>query len=144
MGGERGVHPDCRNASNPYHECVDFCFRVIAEAKARSAQNNKGDFFFFAYHFFHVITYSRWWTLVIFDDNEKFESRFVLYYFVLCFGGYMHWVYAYTQILECVSVFLREECRIAWRSVRSSLYVVVLKLLFWRSCRYKQCARMST
>ncbi|CAO2813729.1 unnamed protein product [Amaranthus hypochondriacus] len=41
MGGERGVHPDCRNASNPYHECVDFCFRVIAEAKARSAQNNK-------------------------------------------------------------------------------------------------------
>ncbi|CAO2815626.1 unnamed protein product, partial [Amaranthus hypochondriacus] len=37
MSGERGVHPDCRNASNPYHECVDFCFRVIAEAKARSA-----------------------------------------------------------------------------------------------------------
>ncbi|KAF3775788.1 Pre-mRNA-splicing factor [Nymphaea thermarum] len=33
--GRRSVHPDCRNASNPYHECVDFCFRLIAEAKRR-------------------------------------------------------------------------------------------------------------
>lgn len=40
MGVERGVHPDCRNASNPYHECVDYCFRVIAEAKARFAESN--------------------------------------------------------------------------------------------------------
>ncbi|KAL2937066.1 Pre-mRNA-splicing factor syf2 [Bienertia sinuspersici] len=38
MDGERGVHPDCINASNPYHECVDYCFRKIAEAKARLAQ----------------------------------------------------------------------------------------------------------
>lgn len=42
MGVERGVHPDCRNASNPYHECVDYCFRVIAEAKARFAESNTG------------------------------------------------------------------------------------------------------
>lgn len=40
MGGERGVHPDCKNASNPYHECVDYCFRKIAEAKARVAESN--------------------------------------------------------------------------------------------------------
>lgn len=37
MAGERQVHPDCINASNPYHECVEYCFRKIAEAKARSA-----------------------------------------------------------------------------------------------------------
>ncbi|XP_019441737.1 PREDICTED: pre-mRNA-splicing factor syf2 isoform X2 [Lupinus angustifolius] len=35
MSGERDIHPDCRNASNPYHECSDYCFRVIAEAKIR-------------------------------------------------------------------------------------------------------------
>ncbi|KAJ8427131.1 hypothetical protein Cgig2_030293 [Carnegiea gigantea] len=37
MAGERQVHPDCINALNPYHECVEYCFRKIAEAKARSA-----------------------------------------------------------------------------------------------------------
>ncbi|CAJ1977626.1 unnamed protein product [Sphenostylis stenocarpa] len=36
MSGERAVHPDCRNASNPFHECSDYCFRVIAEAKIKS------------------------------------------------------------------------------------------------------------
>ncbi|KAI3918419.1 hypothetical protein MKX01_041739 [Papaver californicum] len=29
------VHPGCRNASNPYHECVEFCFLRIAEVKER-------------------------------------------------------------------------------------------------------------
>ncbi|XP_044487786.1 pre-mRNA-splicing factor syf2-like isoform X1 [Mangifera indica] len=33
MEEERRVHPDCINASNPYHECVEYCFRKIAEAK---------------------------------------------------------------------------------------------------------------
>ncbi|XP_050234946.1 uncharacterized protein LOC126683155 [Mercurialis annua] len=33
---ERRVHPDCINASNPYHECVEFCFIKIAESKART------------------------------------------------------------------------------------------------------------
>ncbi|KAK8625202.1 hypothetical protein V6N13_090077 [Hibiscus sabdariffa] len=32
---EQRVHPDCINASNPFHECVAYCFRKIAEAKAR-------------------------------------------------------------------------------------------------------------
>ncbi|GAB2267840.1 hypothetical protein Dimus_002817 [Dionaea muscipula] len=36
----RQVHPDCINASNPYHECVDYCFRKIAEAKARAARHD--------------------------------------------------------------------------------------------------------
>ncbi|KAI3951697.1 hypothetical protein MKW92_027389 [Papaver armeniacum] len=31
MTGESRVHPDCRNASNPYHVCVEFCFLRIAE-----------------------------------------------------------------------------------------------------------------
>ncbi|KAF5745348.1 putative Pre-mRNA-splicing factor syf2 [Tripterygium wilfordii] len=35
MEEERRVHPDCINASNPYHECVEYCFRKIAEVKAR-------------------------------------------------------------------------------------------------------------
>lgn len=28
------MHPDCINASNPYHECVDYCFRRIIEAQS--------------------------------------------------------------------------------------------------------------
>ncbi|KAJ0076566.1 pre-mRNA-splicing factor syf2 [Pistacia vera] len=35
MEEERRVHPDCINAANPYHECVEYCFRKIAEAKVR-------------------------------------------------------------------------------------------------------------
>lgn len=27
------IHPDCINASNPYHECVDHCYKKITEAK---------------------------------------------------------------------------------------------------------------
>ncbi|MCH80418.1 pre-mRNA-splicing factor SYF2-like, partial [Trifolium medium] len=38
MSEERNVHPDCRNASNRYHECTGYCFRVIAEAKLRKKQ----------------------------------------------------------------------------------------------------------
>ncbi|KAH7414907.1 hypothetical protein KP509_14G017200 [Ceratopteris richardii] len=34
---ERRVHPDCINASNPYHECSDYCFRRISEAQLASA-----------------------------------------------------------------------------------------------------------
>lgn len=40
MNEQRPVHPDCINASNPYHECVDYCFRKIAEAKAPSAKRH--------------------------------------------------------------------------------------------------------
>lgn len=35
MTEEGRVHPDCRNASNPYHECSEYCFKIIAEAKKR-------------------------------------------------------------------------------------------------------------
>lgn len=35
-GEDRRVHPDCINASNPYHECVEYCFFKIAEAKERN------------------------------------------------------------------------------------------------------------
>ncbi|KAK4284864.1 hypothetical protein QN277_001642 [Acacia crassicarpa] len=38
MSEERAVHPDCRNASNPFHECSDYCFKVIAEAKTKVQQ----------------------------------------------------------------------------------------------------------
>eukprot|EP00262_Sarcandra_glabra_P021547 TRINITY_DN9183_c0_g1_i1.p1 TRINITY_DN9183_c0_g1~~TRINITY_DN9183_c0_g1_i1.p1 ORF type:complete len:295 (+),score=80.19 TRINITY_DN9183_c0_g1_i1:552-1436(+) len=38
MAEEGRVHPDCINASNPYHECVEYCFRRIAEAKEHMEQ----------------------------------------------------------------------------------------------------------
>lgn len=45
MADERRVHPDCINASNPYHECVEYCFIKIAEAKARAEIKETGIFF---------------------------------------------------------------------------------------------------
>ncbi|XP_076958561.1 uncharacterized protein LOC143634318 isoform X2 [Bidens hawaiensis] len=42
MTGQSGVHPDCRNASNPYHECSEFCFKFIAEAKKLAAKDERG------------------------------------------------------------------------------------------------------
>ncbi|KAJ4834535.1 hypothetical protein Tsubulata_013679, partial [Turnera subulata] len=44
MSEQRRVHPDCINASNPYHECVEYCFRRIAEAKARLDEEDTGVF----------------------------------------------------------------------------------------------------
>ncbi|XP_076958553.1 uncharacterized protein LOC143634318 isoform X1 [Bidens hawaiensis] len=41
MTGQSGVHPDCRNASNPYHECSEFCFKFIAEAKKLAAKDER-------------------------------------------------------------------------------------------------------
>ncbi|KAF4367450.1 hypothetical protein F8388_025868 [Cannabis sativa] len=38
MSEEGRVHPDCRNAYNPYHVCTDYCFKIIAEVKARIDQ----------------------------------------------------------------------------------------------------------
>ncbi|GAB4853154.1 hypothetical protein Ancab_017339 [Ancistrocladus abbreviatus] len=38
MAEDRQAHPDCINTANPYHECVDYCFRKIAEAKARAGK----------------------------------------------------------------------------------------------------------
>lgn len=35
MTQEGRVHPDCKNASNPYHVCSEYCFKIIAEAKKR-------------------------------------------------------------------------------------------------------------
>ncbi|KAJ3690893.1 hypothetical protein LUZ61_020057 [Rhynchospora tenuis] len=36
MAGHEGKsHPDCINSSNPYHECSEYCYRKIAEAKAK-------------------------------------------------------------------------------------------------------------
>ncbi|KAF7142691.1 hypothetical protein RHSIM_Rhsim05G0054500 [Rhododendron simsii] len=43
MTEEGRAHPNCRNASNPYHECNDYCFKVIAEAKARNDAKEQGN-----------------------------------------------------------------------------------------------------
>ncbi|CDP19569.1 unnamed protein product [Coffea canephora] len=40
MTEEGRVHPDCRNASNPYHECSEYCFKIIAELKKKMNTNN--------------------------------------------------------------------------------------------------------
>ncbi|MCD7459369.1 hypothetical protein HAX54_040728 [Datura stramonium] len=42
MTEERRVHPDCPNASNPYHECSEYCFRIIAEAKKQMSKAETG------------------------------------------------------------------------------------------------------
>ncbi|KAA8535978.1 hypothetical protein F0562_028456 [Nyssa sinensis] len=42
MAEEGRVHPDCRNGPNPYHECSEYCFKLIAEAKARMDKNDQG------------------------------------------------------------------------------------------------------
>lgn len=42
MEEEGRVHPDCRNASNPYHECNDFCFKIIAEVKKKMVDADAG------------------------------------------------------------------------------------------------------
>lgn len=44
MDEEGRVHPDCRNASNPYHECSEFCFKIIAEMKKKSDRSDSGWF----------------------------------------------------------------------------------------------------
>lgn len=44
MAGERRVHPDCINASNPYHECVEYCFSKIAEVKAQMSKTETGNY----------------------------------------------------------------------------------------------------
>ncbi|CAN1186580.1 Alcohol dehydrogenase-like 6, partial [Linum perenne] len=38
MTEERHIHLDCKNASNPYHEFVEYCFKRIAESKVRAAK----------------------------------------------------------------------------------------------------------
>ncbi|WOH03685.1 hypothetical protein DCAR_0623084 [Daucus carota subsp. sativus] len=38
MVEEGRVHPDCRNADNPYHICSEYCFTVIAEAKKHTSK----------------------------------------------------------------------------------------------------------
>ncbi|KAL5561216.1 hypothetical protein UlMin_030963 [Ulmus minor] len=43
MSDGRRAHPDCRNASNPYHECSEYCFKIIAETKARLEQDRPGE-----------------------------------------------------------------------------------------------------
>ncbi|KAK3021549.1 hypothetical protein RJ639_046497 [Escallonia herrerae] len=42
MADEGRVHPDCRNAGNPYHECSEYCFRIIANAKKQMSKNETG------------------------------------------------------------------------------------------------------
>jgi pre-mRNA-splicing factor SYF2 len=40
MTGE-GVHPDCRNSSNPVHECTEYCFNFIAEVKKQMIEKQQ-------------------------------------------------------------------------------------------------------
>lgn len=37
------VHPDCVNASNPYHECSNYCLQKISERKTVSGGVQKAD-----------------------------------------------------------------------------------------------------
>lgn len=52
---ERIVHPDCVNASNPYHECSEHCFKRIAYLKAQIERNESGTIFFLSRFFFPLV-----------------------------------------------------------------------------------------
>ncbi|XP_073011641.1 uncharacterized protein [Typha latifolia] len=41
MEKQGNVYPDCINASNPYHDCVDYCLKKIAEAKQKLAESEE-------------------------------------------------------------------------------------------------------
>ncbi|XP_057966454.1 uncharacterized protein LOC131156632 isoform X2 [Malania oleifera] len=40
---ERKVHPDCLNASNPYHVCAQYCFERIAKSNAQMDKKETGN-----------------------------------------------------------------------------------------------------
>jgi hypothetical protein len=46
MAPNSRVHPRCRNATNPHHECSEYCFKVIAqtedEEEKRVAHHGEG------------------------------------------------------------------------------------------------------
>ncbi|KAH0653506.1 hypothetical protein KY290_031787 [Solanum tuberosum] len=42
MSDERRVHPNCGNGSNPYHECSEYCFKIIAEIKKQMIKAETG------------------------------------------------------------------------------------------------------
>ncbi|CAA2970872.1 Hypothetical predicted protein [Olea europaea subsp. europaea] len=42
MAEEGRVYPDCRNASNPYHGCSEYCLKIIAESK-KKMNNDTGE-----------------------------------------------------------------------------------------------------
>lgn len=37
-------HAACRNSGNPFHECSEFCFRVIAEGRTAGGVAADGKF----------------------------------------------------------------------------------------------------
>ncbi|XP_049413088.1 uncharacterized protein LOC125876029 [Solanum stenotomum] len=39
---ERRVHPNCGNGSNPYHECSEYCFKIIAKIKKQMIKAETG------------------------------------------------------------------------------------------------------
>lgn len=47
MAGHEGKsHPDCINSSNPYHECSEYCYGKIAEAKAKLGFSSRSVLYF--------------------------------------------------------------------------------------------------
>ncbi|KAL3637350.1 hypothetical protein CASFOL_019649 [Castilleja foliolosa] len=43
MAEEGRVHSECRNATNPYHECSEYCFTIIAETKKSKSKSGTLD-----------------------------------------------------------------------------------------------------
>ena len=43
MAERRKVRPDCIYASNPFHECTDYCIKKTAESKAGKDKKSKGN-----------------------------------------------------------------------------------------------------
>lgn len=43
MAERRKVRPDCIYASNPFHECTEYCIKKTAESKAGKDKKSKGN-----------------------------------------------------------------------------------------------------
>lgn len=37
------MHPNCRNVSNPYHECVDFYFKLVEAEHLKEIEEIKNE-----------------------------------------------------------------------------------------------------
>lgn len=57
-------HPDCINSSNPYHECVDYCYKKIAEAEERANAQKLGFFFLILFNSSIVFISFIYWVLI--------------------------------------------------------------------------------
>lgn len=84
MTEEGRAHPNCRNASNLYHECNDYCFKVIAEAKARNDAKEQGKLFFVVSLFDRFLKHILTFIYLTMDNSYHLIVFFSFVVFLFC------------------------------------------------------------